>query len=83
VIGEAAHKAAILSFLIDGAHAHDLATLLDLEGIAVRSGHHCAHPLMQFYGVPATCRASLAFWNTEAEIDALVAAIAKVRRLLA
>lgn len=83
VIGEAAHKAAILSFLIDGAHAHDLATLLDLEGIAVRSGHHCAHPLMQFYGVPATCRASLAFWNTEAEVDSLVAAIAKVRRLLA
>jgi cysteine desulfurase / selenocysteine lyase len=83
VIGEAAHKAAILSFLVEGAHAHDLATLLDLEGIAVRSGHHCAHPLMQFYGVPATCRASLAFWNTEAEVDALVAAITTVRRLLA
>ena len=83
VIGEAAHKAAILSFLVEGAHAHDLATLLDLEGIAVRSGHHCAHPLMQFYGVPATCRASLAFWNTEAEVDSLVAAITKVRHLLA
>jgi cysteine desulfurase/selenocysteine lyase len=82
IIGNAADKAAVISFLIDGAHAHDLATLLDLEGIAVRSGHHCAHPLMQFYGVPATCRVSLAFYNTEAEIDALIAAIAKVRRLL-
>ena len=54
IFGEAEHKAAVISFLIDGAHAHDLATLLDHEGIAVRSGHHCAHPLMQFYGVPAT-----------------------------
>mgnify|MGYP005752547951 CR=1 FL=1 len=83
VFGTAKDKAAILSFLVEGAHAHDLATLLDLEGIAMRSGHHCAHPLMQFYGVPATCRASLAFWNTEAEVDALVAGIAKVRRMLA
>ncbi|MCK7592712.1 cysteine desulfurase [Pseudomarimonas salicorniae] len=83
LFGTAPDKAAILSFLVEGAHAHDLATLLDLEGIAMRSGHHCAHPLMQFYGVPATCRASLAFWNTEAEVDALVAGIAKVRRMLA
>jgi cysteine desulfurase/selenocysteine lyase len=56
--------------------------LLDQEGIAVRSGHHCAHPLMQFYGVPATLRASLAFYNTRAEVDAFVAAIARVRKLL-
>jgi cysteine desulfurase/selenocysteine lyase len=83
LFGTARDKAAILSFLVEGAHAHDLATLLDLEGIAMRSGHHCAHPLMQFYGVPATCRASLAFWNTEAEIDALVTGIAKVRLMLA
>ncbi len=83
LFGTASDKAAILSFLVEGAHAHDLATLLDLEGIAMRSGHHCAHPLMQFYGVPATCRASLAFWNSEAEVDALVAGIAKVRKLLA
>ena len=82
IIGEAAHKAAVISFLIDGTHAHDLATLLDLEGIAVRSGHHCAHPLMRFYGVPATCRASFAFYNTEAEIDALIAGIDKTRKML-
>ena len=82
LVGTAQHKAAVLSFLIDGAHAHDLATLLDNEGIAVRSGHHCAHPLMQFYGVPATLRASLAFYNTRAEVDAFVAAIARVRKLL-
>ena len=82
IIGEAAHKAAVISFLIDGTHAHDLATLLDLEGIAVRSGHHCAHPLMRFYGVPATCRASFAFYNTEAEIDALITGIDKTRKML-
>lgn len=82
IFGRAAHKAAVISFLIDGIHAHDLATLLDQEGVAVRSGHHCAHPLMQFYGVSGTCRASLAFYNTEAEIDAFVAAIGRVRKLL-
>jgi cysteine desulfurase/selenocysteine lyase len=81
--GEAAHKAAVISFLIDGAHAHDLATLLDQEGVAVRSGHHCAHPLMRFYGVPATLRASLAFYNTRDEVDRFVAAITRVRKLLA
>ena len=83
IIGTAPEKAAVISFLVDGAHAHDLATLLDLEGVAVRSGHHCAHPLMQFYGVPATCRASFAFYNTHAEVDAFVAALRKVRGLLA
>lgn len=82
IIGQARHKAAVISFLIEGTHGHDLATLLDLEGVALRSGHHCAHPLMQFYGVPATCRASFAFYNTEAEVDALIAAIATVRRML-
>lgn len=83
ILGRPREKAAVISFLVDGAHAHDLATLLDLEGIAVRSGHHCAHPLMQHYGVPATCRASFAFYNTHEEIDAFVAALVKVRRLLA
>jgi cysteine desulfurase/selenocysteine lyase len=83
LFGESAHKAAVLSFLIEGIHAHDLATLLDHEGVAVRSGHHCAHPLMQFYGVPATARASLSFYNTREEIDRFVEAIARVRKLLA
>lgn len=82
IIGRAPEKAAVISFLIEGAHAHDLATLLDLEGVAVRSGHHCAHPLMRFYGVPATCRASFAFYNTHDEIDAFAAAVRKVRGLL-
>jgi len=82
-VGEAPGKAPVISFLVDSAHAHDLATLLDHEGIAVRSGHHCAHPLMQFYGVPATLRASLAFYNTHAEIDRFVAALGRVRGLLA
>jgi len=82
IIGRAPEKAAVVSFLVDGAHAHDLATLLDLEGVAVRSGQHCAHPLLQFYGVAATCRASLAFYNTHDEIEAFIAALGKVRKLL-
>ncbi len=82
LFGTAPGKAAVVSFLIEGAHAHDLATLLDLEGVAVRSGQHCAHPLLQFYGVAATCRASLAFYNTHAEIERFVAALRKVRALL-
>ena len=82
IFGTAREKAAVISFLVEGAHAHDLATLLDLEGVAIRSGHHCAHPLMQHFGVPATCRASLAFYNTFEEIDAFVAALLKVRKLL-
>ena len=83
IVGTAPGKAAVISFLVEGAHAHDLATLLDLEGVAVRSGHHCAHPLMAHFGVPATCRASLAFYNTHAEIERLGEAIEKVRKLLA
>jgi cysteine desulfurase/selenocysteine lyase len=83
VLGSAREKAAVISFLVDGAHAHDLATLLDLEGVAVRSGQHCAHPLLQFYGVAATCRASFAFYNTFDEIDRFVAALEKSRKLLA
>ena len=83
IFGTAPDKAAVVSFLVEGAHAHDLATLLDLEGVAIRSGQHCAHPLLQFYGVAATCRASPAFYNTHDEIDAFVAALRKVRTLLA
>ncbi len=83
IVGTAPGKAAATSFILEGAHAHDLATLLDLEGVAVRSGHHCAHPLMQRFGVAATCRASLAFYNTHEEVDAFIAALGKVRKLLA
>ena len=83
ILGSARDKAAVISFLVEGAHAHDLATLLDLEGVAVRSGHHCAHPLMQHFGVAATCRASFAFYNTHDEVDAFIAALTKVRKLLA
>lgn len=82
IFGTAPHKAAVISFLVEGAHAHDLATLLDLEGVAVRSGQHCAHPLLQFFGVAATLRASLAFYNTHEEIERFAAALDKTRRLL-
>ena len=83
LFGEASDKEAVVSFLLDGAQATDLATLLDLQGVAVRSGHHCAHPLMQFFKVPATLRASFAFYNTREEIDSFIAALVKVRKLLA
>jgi len=82
IFGTAKDKAAVISFAIDGTHSHDLATLLDLEGVAVRSGQHCAHPLLQWLGVGTTCRASLAFYNSHAEIEAFVAALRKVRKLL-
>jgi cysteine desulfurase/selenocysteine lyase len=81
--GTAPNKAAVISFAIAGTHSHDLATLLDLEGVAVRSGQHCAHPLLQWLGVGTTCRASLAFYNTHDEVDAFVTALRKVTRLLA
>ena len=83
IFGQAPDKAAVISFLVEGAHAHDLATLLDLEGVAVRSGQHCAHPLLQSYGVAATCRASLAFYNTHDEIEQFISALKKARNLLA
>ncbi|NYZ63671.1 cysteine desulfurase [Luteimonas deserti] len=83
IFGTAPDKAAVVAFLVEGAHAHDLATLLDLEGVAIRSGQHCAHPLLKFYGVAATCRASPAFYNTHAEIEGFVSALRKVRTLLA
>lgn len=83
IFGQAPGKAAVISFLIEGAHAHDLATLLDLEGVAIRSGQHCAHPLLQSLGVAATCRASLAFYNTHDEIERFIVALKKARNLLA
>lgn len=82
IFGTAPDKAAVVSFLIEGVNAHDLATLLDLEGVAVRSGQHCAHPLLQYYGISGTLRASLAFYNTHEEIEAFVAALRKARSLL-
>ena len=81
LIGTAREKASLLSFVLDGVHAHDIGTILDHEGIAIRAGHHCAMPVMQRFGVPATARASLAFYNTRAEIDALVRAIHKVKEM--
>ncbi len=82
IFGQAPDKAAVISFLIDGVHAHDLATLLDFEGVAVRSGQHCAHPLLQYFGISGTLRASLAFYNTHEEIEAFIVALNKVRKLL-
>lgn len=82
LIGTAADRAPVYSFVVDGAHAHDLAMILDQEGIAVRSGHHCAHPLLQQLGVSATLRASLGVYNTLAEIDHFVEALERARRML-
>ena len=78
LIGTARHKGSILSFVMENAHPHDVGTILDAEGIAVRTGHHCAQPLMDRFGVPATVRASLAFYNTKEEIDTLVKGIDRV-----
>ena len=81
LIGTAQNKAAILAFIFNDIHAHDIGTILDREGIAVRTGHHCTMPLMERFGVPATVRASLAFYNTKAEIDALVQGLHKAREI--
>jgi cysteine desulfurase/selenocysteine lyase len=81
IIGTAPEKAAVISFVLDGIHAHDIGTILDREGIAVRAGHHCAQPVMARFGVPATTRASFAFYNTRQEVDALVAGIHKVKEV--
>jgi cysteine desulfurase/selenocysteine lyase len=82
VIGDAPGKGAILSFEADGMHAHDLATILDREGVAVRAGHHCAQPLMERFGVASTSRASFALYNTRADVDQLIAALKKAREVL-
>jgi cysteine desulfurase/selenocysteine lyase len=81
IIGTAARKAAVLSFIVDGVHPHDMGTLLNLDGIAVRTGHHCAQPVMQRFNVPATSRASFAFYNSMAEVDALIAGIRAVQKV--
>jgi cysteine desulfurase/selenocysteine lyase len=81
LIGTAREKAGVLSFVLKGIHPHDAGTVLDRLGIAVRTGHHCAQPVMQRFDVPATTRASLAFYNTEADVDALTAGIRRVQEL--
>lgn len=78
IIGTAKNKASVLSFTIEGVHPHDIGTILDQQGIAIRAGHHCAQPVMQFFGIPATARASFAFYNTKEEADRLAEAIEKV-----
>ncbi|MFQ5791501.1 MAG: aminotransferase class V-fold PLP-dependent enzyme, partial [Acidobacteriota bacterium] len=78
LVGQAEKKASVLSFVIDGIHPHDIGTILDQEGIALRTGHHCAQPVMDRFGVPATARASLALYNTREEIDVLARGIRKV-----
>ncbi len=72
LIGTAAHKASVISFTVDGIHPHDLGTVLDHQGVAIRTGHHCAMPVMEFFGVPGTARASMAFYNNAADIDQLI-----------
>jgi cysteine desulfurase/selenocysteine lyase len=83
LIGTAAQKAAVISFLIEGIHPHDIGTILDREGIAIRTGHHCAQPVMQCFKIPATARASFALYNTRAEVDALVSGIQRVKEVFA
>jgi len=83
IIGTAKEKASVLSFTIEGVHPHDIGTILDQSGIAVRAGHHCAQPVMKFFDVPATARASFAFYNTREEVDALAEAVEKVIEVFA
>jgi cysteine desulfurase/selenocysteine lyase len=83
VIGTAKDKAAVVSFVIEGIHPHDIGTILDQEGIAIRTGHHCSQPIMERFGIPATARASFAVYNTRQEVDALIRGIGKVREVFA
>jgi cysteine desulfurase/selenocysteine lyase len=82
LIGTAKRKASVLSFVMGDAHPHDIGTIVDREGVAIRTGHHCAQPVMDRFGIPATARASLAMYNTTDDIDALVRALGRVRELL-
>ena len=81
IIGTAKHKTSILSFIVDGIHPHDLGTLVDQEGVAIRTGHHCTQPVMEFFKIPATARASLAFYNTQEEFDILIEALTKAQKV--
>jgi cysteine desulfurase/selenocysteine lyase len=82
IIGEAKNKTSVVSFVVDGIHPFDIGTLLDKQGIAVRTGHHCTQPLMSFYGIPGTVRASFAFYNTKEEVDIFITALEKSIRML-
>ena len=82
IVGTAVAKVGVLSFVMEGAHAHDIGTIVDQDGVAVRTGHHCAQPVMECFGVPATARASFALYNTHVEVDALARAVARVREVL-
>ena len=77
IIGQAAEKISVISFIVDGIHPFDLGTLLDKQGIAVRTGHHCTQPLMDFFDIPGTVRASFAFYNTKEEIDTFIHAVTR------
>jgi cysteine desulfurase/selenocysteine lyase len=81
IIGTAQDKASVLSFIFDHIHAHDVGTILDQEGVAIRAGHHCAMPVMQRFGVPATARASFALYNNREDVDALVQGIHRVLKV--
>jgi cysteine desulfurase/selenocysteine lyase len=81
IIGTAREKAGVISFTLGDIHPHDLGTIIDHHGIAVRTGHHCAMPVMQFFNVPATARASFGMYNTESEVDALVEALHQAREM--
>jgi cysteine desulfurase/selenocysteine lyase len=83
IVGTAGDKASLVSFVVAGVHPHDLGTILDEDGIAVRTGHHCAMPVMEFFKLPATARASFAFYNTFEEIDRLAAGVERARKLFA
>jgi cysteine desulfurase/selenocysteine lyase len=81
IVGTAARKASVVSFVLQGVHAHDVGTIVDQAGVAVRTGHHCTQPVMDFFGIPATARASMVFYNTREEVDALVSALHTVRKV--
>ena len=83
LVGTAREKASILSFVVEGVHPHDVGAVLDDDGIAIRAGHHCAQPVMRHFGIPATARASFAFYNTREEVDALVRGLVRVRSVFA
>jgi len=77
IIGNAIEKASVLSFVIEGIHPHDIGTILDKQGVAIRTGHHCTQPTMDFYGIPATARASFAIYNSRKDVDALINGVKK------